>query len=115
MGDVRDLTFCPFKLDAELDVLSRATKLLPLGGRAAVLLRALIERPGAPVSKDTLIEVAWSGGAVEDSNLTVQIAALRRALGEEPGGESWIETLPEGAIGSSDRPSPNWRPGQPQR
>jgi TolB-like protein len=87
-------TFGPFKLDAELDVLSRATKLLPLGRRAAVLLRALIERPGAPVSKDTLIEVAWSGGAVEDSNLTVQIAALRRALGEEPGGESWIETLP---------------------
>jgi TolB-like protein len=87
-------TFGPFKLDAELDVLSRATKPLPLGRRAAVLLRVLIERPGAPVSKDALIDLAWSGVAVEESNLTVQIAALRRALGEEPGGESWIETLP---------------------
>jgi DNA-binding winged helix-turn-helix (wHTH) protein len=34
------------------------------------------------------IEAAWPGLAIEDSNLTVQIAALRRALGEEPGGEA---------------------------
>jgi DNA-binding winged helix-turn-helix (wHTH) protein len=58
------------------------------------LLRALIERAGAPVSKDTLIDAAWSGLAVEESNPTVQIAALRRALGEVPGGEDWIVTLP---------------------
>jgi TolB-like protein len=87
-------TFGPFKLDAGLDVLSRATEPLPLGRRAAILLRLLIERPGVPVSKDALIEAAWPGVAVEESNLTVQIAALRRVLGEEPGGESWIETLP---------------------
>ena len=40
------------------------------------------------------MEAAWPGLAVEDSNLTVQIAALRRALREVPGGERWIETLP---------------------
>jgi adenylate cyclase len=58
------------------------------------LLRILIDRAGAPVSKDALMEAAWPGLAVEDSNLTVQIAALRRALGEVPDGESWIATLP---------------------
>src|SRR5690349_4584907 len=31
--------------------------------------------------------------AVEDSNLTVQIAALRRALGDGENGARWIETL----------------------
>ncbi len=41
-----------------------------------------------------MLEAAWSGQAVEDSNLTVQIAALRRVLGEEPGGDCWIETMP---------------------
>src|SRR5262249_5643660 len=51
-------------------------------------------RAGAPVSKDALIDAAWSGLAVEESNLTVQIAALRRVLGVEPGGDKWIETLP---------------------
>jgi class 3 adenylate cyclase/tetratricopeptide (TPR) repeat protein len=40
------------------------------------------------------MEAAWPGQAVEESNLTVQIAALRRVLREEPGGERWIETLP---------------------
>src|SRR5262249_43308748 len=58
------------------------------------LLRILIDCAGAPVSKDVLMEAAWPGLAVEESNLTVQIAALRRALGEVPGGERWIETLP---------------------
>jgi len=41
-----------------------------------------------------LIESAWPGPAIEDSNLTVQIAALRRVFAEEPGGKNWIETLP---------------------
>src|SRR5262245_61672335 len=40
------------------------------------------------------MEAAWAGLTVEESNLAVQIAALRRVLGEEPGGENWIETLP---------------------
>src|SRR5262245_19899229 len=40
------------------------------------------------------MEAAWPGLAVEESNLTVQIAALRRALRAEAGGDRWIETLP---------------------
>ena len=67
---------------------------MALGRRAVALLQALVERPGALVSKDALIEAAWSGQVVEDSNLPAQIAALRRALGEAPGGDRWIETMP---------------------
>src|SRR5262249_2026470 len=65
-----------------------------LGQRAVVLLRLLLERAGAPVSKDALFEAAWPGLAIEDANLTVQIAALRRVFEEIAGGASWIETLP---------------------
>jgi adenylate cyclase len=86
--------FGPFRLDAEAEILFRGAEPLPVGKRAVALLRVLVERPGAPVSKDALIEAAWSGFAVEESNLPVQIGALRRVLGNEPGGESWIETLP---------------------
>jgi DNA-binding winged helix-turn-helix (wHTH) protein len=57
------------------------------------LLHVLVEWPGIPISKDALIEAAWPGLIVEESNLSVQIAALRRVLGVEPGGERWIETL----------------------
>ena len=40
------------------------------------------------------MDAAWAGLTVEESNLAVQIGALRRVFGEEPGGENWIETLP---------------------
>jgi len=75
-------------------MLFRGAEPIPLGRRAVVVLRVLVERSGAPVSKQALMDAAWPGLAVEDSNLVVQIAALRRVLGEEPGGDRWIETLP---------------------
>jgi adenylate cyclase len=84
----------PFRLDAQHDLLLRESAPVPLGRRAIVLLRTLVERSGALVSKDVLIEAAWSGRLVEENNLPVQIAALRRVLGEAPGGDRWIETLP---------------------
>jgi class 3 adenylate cyclase/predicted ATPase len=87
-------TLGPFRLDTEAGILFRGAEPVALGSRAVALLRVLTERPGVPVSKDVLIEAAWSGNVVEESNLTVQITALRRALGEEPGAERWIETLP---------------------
>ena len=85
--------FGPFRLDAESEILFRGTDPVALGQRAIALLRVLVEQPGVPISKDALIQAAWPGLAVEESNLTVQIAALRRVFGEEPGGGRWIETL----------------------
>jgi TolB-like protein/Flp pilus assembly protein TadD len=86
--------FGPFRLDAGAELLFRGNEPMPLGQRAVALLRLLVERAGTPVSKDDLIEAAWPGLTVEESNLTVQIAALRRVFEAEPGGGSWIETLP---------------------
>jgi TolB-like protein len=85
--------FGAFALDAETGALFCGGAPTLLGQRGAALLRLLLERASAPVSKDALTEAAWPGLAVEESNLTVQIAALRRAL-ELDGGGRWIETLP---------------------
>jgi TolB-like protein/Flp pilus assembly protein TadD len=82
-----------FRLDAETNTLFRVGEPVSLGHRAVALLRVLVEQRGIPVSKDALMEAAWPGLTVEESNLAVQIAALRRVFGEEPGGEKWIETL----------------------
>ena len=84
----------PFRLDAEAEILFRGAQPTMLGRRAIAVLRVLVEQSPIPVSKDTLIEAAWAGLSVEENNLSVQIAALRRVFGEEPGGERWIETLP---------------------
>jgi TolB-like protein/tetratricopeptide (TPR) repeat protein len=87
-------TFGPFRLDADAGMLFHGAEPTVLGQRAVALLRVLLQCPGEPVSKDALIEAVWPGRAIEDSNLTVQIAAVRRIFEEGAGGASWIETLP---------------------
>jgi TolB-like protein len=106
----RIYAFGPFRLDISAEVLFRGAEPLPVGRRAVGVLRALLEHPAAPVLKDALMQAAWPGLVVEENNLTVQIAALRRVLGQEPGGERWIETLPRrgyrfaGPVARSDEP-----------
>jgi TolB-like protein len=87
-------TLGPFRLDVAEGILFRGADPVALGQRAVALLNALVEGAGAPISKHALIEVAWPGLAIEESNLAVQIAALRRVFAEELDGENWIETLP---------------------
>src|SRR5215813_2089002 len=84
----------PFRLDVDAKMLFRGAEPVTLGHRAISVLQILVQRPGIPVSKDALMQAAWAGLAVEENNLAVQIAALRRVFGKVPGGESWIETLP---------------------
>ena len=86
--------FGPFRLDVAAGILFRGAEPVALGQRAIALLQILVEGGGNPISKDRLIESAWPGLAIEESNLPVQIAALRRVFAEEPGGDSWIKTLP---------------------
>jgi DNA-binding winged helix-turn-helix (wHTH) protein len=86
--------FGPFRLDGGAEMLFYGDQPSGIGRRAVSLLRLLLERAGEPVSKEALIEAAWQGHAIGDSNLTVQIAALRRVFEEMAGGSAWIETLP---------------------
>jgi len=67
---------------------------LNLGSRAADILRTLVERAGELVSKEEIIAAVWPGTVVEDSNLTVQISALRRFLDERPAERSYIQAVP---------------------
>jgi DNA-binding winged helix-turn-helix (wHTH) protein len=84
----------PFLVDIRNKLLLRGSEPVRLGRRSIALLLALVERRGAVVSKDTLIEAAWPSQVVLEANLSVQIASLRRVLGDVPGGDRWIETLP---------------------
>lgn len=88
------LEFGPFRLDADAGILFHGAEPTPLGRRAVLLLALLVQRAGMPVSKDALIEAAWPAQTIEDSNLTVQIAAVRRTLADASAEARWIETLP---------------------
>src|SRR5262249_21121336 len=58
-------------------------KPVKLGGRAFDVLMALIETPGAVLSKDALMARVWPDRVVEENNLQAQISALRAVLGPE--------------------------------
>lgn len=90
----RHLTAGPFAVDTVAQLVLREGEPLSLGARATRLLEALLRRPGEVITKAELLDAAWPGTAVEESNLSVQIAALRRALAEVTGGREWIATVP---------------------
>jgi len=48
-----------------------------IGSRALDILQMLIQRADELVSKEEIVAAVWPGTVVEDSNLTVQISALR--------------------------------------
>jgi DNA-binding winged helix-turn-helix (wHTH) protein len=112
-------TLGPFRLDTQHELLLYGAEPVPVGRRAIALLRALVEQPLAMVSKEALIEAGWPNQTVEESNLTVQIAALRRVLGRVPGGDRWIETMHRrgyrfiGPLGSETRPGVAEAPAPP--
>ncbi|WP_019402371.1 MULTISPECIES: winged helix-turn-helix domain-containing protein [unclassified Chelatococcus] len=82
-------SFGPFLLDTGRGVLLERGVPVSLGRKPLALLRALAEARGQVVTKSALMDAAWPNSCVEESNLTVQIAALRKRLGEE-----WIATFP---------------------
>src|SRR5215203_5032911 len=90
----QSFVFGPFILNPEAGMLLREGVPISLGYRALRLLAAFLERPGEVLTKSDLIDGAWEGAAVEEGNLSVQIASLRKLLGQSPEGEDWIATIP---------------------
>lgn len=92
--DTRRLIFGPFELDSERKLLFRQGVPVAMGQRGLALLGALVAAGGRPVTKADLMDVAWPSQQVEESNLSVQIAALRKSLGLRADGQDWIVTVP---------------------
>ena len=88
------LAFGPFVLDAARSMLLRDGRSVPANHKGIRLLATLLKAPGEIVDKKTLMDAAWPDTAVEESNLSVQIAALRKLLGAADDGNEWIVTVP---------------------
>jgi len=86
--------FGNFRLDPSAKILFCENKPVPLTPKVFDTLQVFVEHAGLLLEKDDLMQKIWHDRFVEESNLTVQIAALRRVLGEAPGGDRWIETMP---------------------
>src|SRR6266478_468749 len=87
-----------FRFDRRAGVLFRRNERgvfapMAIGPRALDILGVLVERSGDLVSRAEIMEAVWPGTAVEDSNLNVQVAALRRILDRDREQGSCIQTV----------------------
>ena len=101
-------TFGSFTLDPKAGTLLKDNEPVLVGYRALRLLAVFLDHPGEVLKKSDLIDAAWDGAAIEEGNLTVQIASLRKLLGQTLQGEEWIATIPRVGyrfVGSVDRKS----------
>jgi DNA-binding winged helix-turn-helix (wHTH) protein len=85
VGDDAALEFGRFRVLPRRRQLLADGRPIELGTRAFDLLMLLIEARGLLVTKDEILTRVWLGSVVEESNLHVQISALRKALGEDRG------------------------------
>ena len=90
----RVISFGLFRLLPAQRLLLHADDTVPLGSRALDILIALVERPGEMLGKDELMARVWPNTFVEPANLTVHVAALRRALGDGRDGNRFIVNIP---------------------
>ncbi len=84
------VSFGPFQLIASRRQLLESGKQVKLGSRAFDILALLVAQAGTLVSKEELMAKVWPKTVVEDINLRVHVAAVRRALGGDDAGNQFI-------------------------
>ena len=87
--------FDSFLLDQDERLLLRGGQPVALTAKVFDVLSVLVESAGHLVTKATLLEKVWPDAFVEEANLTVNIAVLRKILRQNAGGQHYIETVPK--------------------
>src|SRR5215831_13279902 len=90
----RVASFGPFRLFPAQQLLLEGETPVRVGARALEILNVLVERAGELVSKKELMTRVWANIVVEESNLKVQVAALRRVLGDGQPGRRYLASVP---------------------
>lgn len=86
--------FDRFRLDAIRRLLFSQGQPIPLTSKAFDTLLVLVRNRDRVVEKQELLKTIWPDSFVEESNLAQHISALRKALGDQPGENRFIATVP---------------------
>jgi DNA-binding winged helix-turn-helix (wHTH) protein/TolB-like protein/Tfp pilus assembly protein PilF len=94
-GKIRQIyEFGEFRLEPAECLLRRDGETVALTAKVFDLLVLLVENRGRLIEKEELLQALWPDSIVEESNLSVNVSALRKALGENPARPQFIETVP---------------------
>ncbi|CAN5313996.1 hypothetical protein BH20ACI2_BH20ACI2_24190 [soil metagenome] len=88
------ISFTDFEIDARQRQLFRFGKAVSLNAKAFDLLLFLAENSGRVVSKEEIMDAVWHDQFVEESNLPVQMSAVRTALGGRAASARILVTIP---------------------
>jgi len=86
--------FDDFFVDPIRRVLLRGDEPVPISPKVLSILVVLLAQPGEVVEKSDLIEKVWAGSHVSDANLTQNVFALRKILGEKANESHYVVTVP---------------------
>jgi DNA-binding winged helix-turn-helix (wHTH) protein len=92
VGGTSVVRFSGFALDAGRRIVSRGGRRVHLTRKAFDLLTTLIEEAPRVVSKDELHRRLWPDTFVTDATIAGVVKELRRALGNQHGGEPLVRT-----------------------
>ena len=87
--------FGPFRLDLSERQLFRDGEPVSLTPKALETLVKLVTNSGHIVEKADLLKEVWKDTFVEEANISRHIWMLRKALGKNENGQSYIETIPK--------------------
>jgi DNA-binding winged helix-turn-helix (wHTH) protein/TolB-like protein len=87
--------FGPFRLDPTERQLIREGQVMSLTPKVFDTLLLFIENNNLLLTKGEMIAQLWPDSFVEEGNLAQNVSVLRRALGEQPNGKQYIETVPK--------------------
>ncbi len=94
-GEKQIYEFEGFRLNAAKRLLfDESSELVPLMPKAFEILLYLVKNAGTVAEKEELMEAIWPDTAVEENNLTQNISAIRRVLGEKHRENRFIATVP---------------------
>ena len=89
-----------WRVDPQQDQIINPDKQVKIEPRAMQLLVYLAERAGQMITREEILEAVWAEKFITDEVLTNAVGKLRKALGDDPKGPHYIQTIPNRAIDS---------------
>ena len=82
-----------WRVDPDLNQISRDQEVVHLEPKAMGVLLYLVNRPGEVVSRDELMAAVWPGVIVGDNALTQVVIKLRKALGDTAREPTYVQAI----------------------